>query len=130
MGLVSDLKQWFLDDLYREPRGGKGSWLVVALGILAIAYGSAGLVLAGAGAHFLLLGGAFLTTGAAELVPPERIGLARTLRVGSWVAFVLFLGVVAGPPLLAASVEAKVAAVGGVLFLLAVGRLLYAVFTE
>ena len=127
MGFVTDVQRWFLDDLYREPRGGRASWLLVGIGVPTAAFGAAGLVMEGGDGHFLLLGVAFVTMGAAELVPRGRVGTARNLRIATWIAFVLYVAVVAGPPFLAASVEAKVAAVGGVLFLVVFGRLLYAI---
>ena len=130
MGFVTDLTRWFLDDLQREPRGGKWSWVMVSVGTLAVAYGSVGLVWAGVGAHFLLLGVAFAAMGAAEVVPAGRTGLARNLRVGSWVAYVVYAAWIFVPPFLAASLEMQVAVVAGVLFLAGYGWSMYRILRE
>lgn len=132
MGFATDITRWFVDDLDRGSRGGKGSWLAAVFGVLTAIFGVVGPIVEGphVGAHYLLLGSAFVTMRAAELVSGDRIGLARNLRIGSWIAFVLFVAWVFGRPFLAASFRVQGVATAGLLMLVGFGWLLHTIFSN
>lgn len=127
MGFVADIRGSVTENLHREPRGNKGYWLMVAYG--AVAVGAAVLSLLGAGidveAHSILLGVGVGTMGAAELVPADRIRLARNFRLCAYGGFLLYGVWISVPPLLAASYETQLLAIAAVPLILLYAWLMY-----
>ena len=120
MGFFVDVKQWVLDELHRVPRGHRGYRLPVGYGVVVVvaAFGSLVIPEINVGLESILLGFAVGTMGAAELVPTDRIPIARNLRVLSFYCFILYPVLLFGPWLLDASYETKLLAVAAVPFLL------------
>jgi len=116
-----------LDELHREPRGQRGYWLPVGYGVVAVLAALGSLVIPGldVGLEYILLGFAIGTMGAAELVPTDRIPLARNLRIVSFCCFILYPLWLFGPWLLSASQETQLLAVAAVPFLLLYTWLMY-----
>lgn len=127
MAFVSEVKYWVSDQLNREPRGHWGYWLAVAYGIVAVvaALGSLVVIEIDVGLEFILLGFAVGTMGAAELVPTDRVPLARNLRIISYCCFILYPVLLFGPWLLTASHETQLLAMAAVPFLLLYAWLMY-----
>ena len=127
MGFFVDVKAWVLDELNREPRGQRGYWLPVGYGIVAVVAAVGGVVVPGldVGLEYILLGFAVGTMGAAELVPTDRIPLARNLRIVSFCCFIIYPVLLFGPWLLSASQETQLLAVAAVPFLLLYAWLMY-----
>lgn len=127
MAFVSDVTQWILDELHREPRGQRGYWLLVGYGVVSVvaAFGSLVIPEIDVGLEYILLGFAVGTMGAAELVPTDRISLARNLRIVSFCCFILYPVLLFGPWLLSASYETQLLAVAAVPFLLLYAWLMY-----
>lgn len=119
MALVADAVRWFVRDLNREPSGGRRFWAMALLGAAAAALGVAGALGLGFGVNprFVPLGVGLGAMGASELVPPERMALARRLRVGTWVAFGLYAAWILVPPLSTVDVTARAAVLVGLLAL-------------
>ena len=127
MAFVSDVKRWVSDELNRKPRGQRGYWLAVGYGVLAViaAFGSLVVPEINVGLEYILLGFAVGTMGAAELVPADRIPLARNLRIVSICCFILYPVLLFGPWLLAASYETQLLALAAVPFLILYAWLMY-----
>lgn len=127
MGFVTDIRQSFSENLHREPRGNEGYWLMIAYG--AVVVGAAVLSQLGAGieveAHSILLGVGVGTMGAAEVVPTDRIRLARNFRLCAYGGFLLYGAWIFVPPLLAASYETQLLAIAAVPFILLYAWLMY-----
>lgn len=120
MSPATDLKHWITEELYREPRGGRGYWIVVAfgLGAVGLAVLSRFVPSLAVGGEYVFLGIGVAAMGAAELVPAERIERARTLRIGAYVGFGLYAAWIFGPAFLAANLQVKLIAVAAVPVLL------------
>lgn len=120
MSPATDLKRWITDELYREPRGGRGYWLAVAVGLGAVGLAVLSRVVPSltVGGKYVFLGIGVAAMGAAELTPAERIERARNLRIGAYVGFGLYAAWIFGPPFLAASLQLKLVAVAAVPVLL------------
>lgn len=127
MAFVTDVKHWVSDELHRKPRGQRSYWLAVGYGIVAVVTAFASLVVSeiDVGLEFILLGFAVGTLGAAELVPTDRIPLARNLRIVSYICFILYPVLLFGPWLLTASDETQLLAVAAVPFLMLYVWLMY-----
>lgn len=100
---------------------------MVGYGVVAVVAAFAGLVVSeiDVGLEFVLLGFAVGTMGAAELVPTDRIPLARNLRILSYCCFLIYSVSLFGPWLLAASYETQLLALAAVPFLLLYAWLMY-----
>lgn len=127
MTFVSDVKQWVSDELNRKPRGHWGYWLAVGYGSVAVlaAFGSLIIPEITVGLEYILLGFAVGTMGAAELVPTDRISLARNLRMVSFSCFILYPVLLFGPWLLTASYETQLIAAAAVPFIILYAWLMY-----
>lgn len=110
MTLVHRLK----DELFREPAGDRSYWLPLAFGLVAVAFAVGGLLtgsgggLFGVDPEFGLLGVAFVSMGAAELVPPDRRQVAGVLRACMYAGFVLYGAFVVTPDLLEADWNVRI----------------------
>lgn len=78
----------------------------------------------------ILVGIAFLCSGAAESVPSSRLRTAKALRILAWIGAMLFFGWLVIPPFLAASGETKLMVVGVILVAFAYVFLLYKVLNN
>lgn len=132
MGFLADTRQWFLNELTKEPEGGTASWVILGIGGLFLLSGLMGFVVEGLGGDRknILLGIAFLCSGAAETLPPNRVQSAKTLRILAWIGATLFIGWLVIPPFLAASLEMKLIVVGVLPVAFAYGLLLYKVLNN
>lgn len=80
------------EDWFREPEGGRGHFVGVAVGVLDVILVAAGW--GGRGALMYLFGGLWLIgLGGAELLPPERTRAAGILRIGSFLCMLAAGGV-------------------------------------
>ena len=127
MAFVSDVKRWISDELNREPRNQRGYWLAVGYGIVAVlaALGSLVIPEINVGPKYIILGFAVGTMGAAELVPPDSVPLARNIRIVSFCCFILYPVLLFGPWLLTASYETQLLAAAAVPFLILYIWLMY-----
>jgi uncharacterized membrane protein HdeD (DUF308 family) len=132
MGFIADTRQWVLNELTKEPEGGKASWVILGIGVLFLLSGIAGFVIDGVDVEmkYILVGIAFLCSGAAESVPPSRLQTAKTLRILAWIGAMLFFGWIVIPPFLAASGETKLMVVGVIPVAFAYVFLLYKVLNN
>lgn len=123
MGPVRTAVRWFLADLSREPSGERRFWLMAAVGGLSVALWAAGAVTEGFGidGRLALLGVGLGAMGTAELLPPDRLRLARSLRVGTWVAFGLYAAWLVVPPVSAAGRGTQLVAVATLVVLVGIG---------
>lgn len=114
MGFVADTKQWFVNELDKEPEGGKASWAILGLGVLFVLLGLLGFVVEGleVDRKDILIGIAFVCSGAAESVPPDQVQTAKALRILAWIGATLFIGWLVIPPFLEAGSEMQLLIVG------------------